>query len=274
MSYELKSAGALSGEPCRYGQSRLLVRGPQRSLDAPYVAFLGGTEVYGRFVEFPFVDSLQSRLGVDCINLGSVNAGLDSFAQDESLIGIARDAQISVMQMLGAQNISNPYYRVHPRRNDRFLQAKPALKTLYPEVDFTEFHFNKHLLCTLRDISGQRFEQVREQLQRSWVERMSTLIEALDGRVLLLWLRYQLDADTGFPEEPVLVDRSMADALRPKVQGILEFRAESAAAAHDIAGMVFGQMELPAARHMIGPKEHLRIAEALSARLEPLLPEK
>lgn len=250
------------------------MRGPHRSLDAPYVAFLGGTEVYGRFVEFPFVDSLQSRLGVDCINLGSVNAGLDSFAQDESLIGIARDAQISVMQMLGAQNISNPYYRVHPRRNDRFLQAKPALKTLYPEVDFTEFHFNKHLLCTLRDISGQRFEQVREQLQRSWVERMSTLIEALDGRVLLLWLRYQLDADTGFPEEPVLVDRSMADALRPKVQGILEFRAESAAAAHDIAGMVFGQIELPAARHMIGPKEHLRIAEALSARLEPLLPEK
>ncbi|EDZ48197.1 conserved hypothetical protein [Rhodobacterales bacterium Y4I] len=240
----------------------------------PYVAFLGGTEVYGRFVEFPFVDSLQGRLGVDCINLGSVNAGLDSFAQDETLTGIARGAQVSVLQMLGAQNISNPYYRVHPRRNDRFLQAQPALKALYPEVDFTEFHFNKHLLCTLRDISGQRFEQVREQLQRSWIERMSALIEALGGRVLLLWLRYHLEADSGFPDEPVLVDRAMADALRPKVQGILEFRAESAAAARDIAGMVFGQMELPAARHMIGPKEHLRIADALAGCLEPMLPRK
>lgn len=140
-------------------------------------------------------------------------------------------------------------------------------------MDFTEFHFNKHLLCTLRDISGQRFEQVREQLQRSWVERMSGLIKALDGQVLLLWLRYHLDADAGFPEEPVLVDRSMADALRPKVQGIVEFRAQSAAAARDIAGMVFGQMELLTARHMIGPNEHLRIAEALAAYLQPMLQE-
>ncbi|WP_264212150.1 DUF6473 family protein [Leisingera thetidis] len=274
MSYELKSAGALSGESCRYGQSRLLVRGPQRSLDAPYVAFLGGTEVYGRFVEFPFVDSLQNQLGMDCINLGSVNAGLDSFVQDETLIRIARQAHVSVLQMLGAQNISNPYYRVHPRRNDRFLQAHPALKTLYPEVDFTEFHFNKHLLCTLREISGQRFEKVREQLQRSWVERMSRLIEELDGRVLLLWLRYQLDAGAGFPDEPVLVDRTMAEALRPKVQGVLEIKASSAAAAKDIAGMIFGQMELPAARHMIGPKEHLRIAAALAGRMSPMLRKK
>ena len=271
MSYELKSAGALAGEPCRYGQSRLLVRGPQRSLDEPYVAFLGGTEVYGRFVEFPFVEALQTQIGMDCINLGSVNAGLDSFVQDDTLTGLAAKAQITVLQMLGAQNISNPFYRVHPRRNDRFLQAQPALKALYPEVDFTEFHFNKHLLCTLRQISGQRFEQVRDQLQRSWVARMSTLIEALDGRVLLLWLRYELDAGAGFPEEPVMIDRTMADALRPKVQGILEYRASSAAAAHDIAGMVFGQMELPAARRMIGPKEHVRIATALAERLGPML---
>lgn len=271
MSYELKSAGALAGEPVRYGQSRLLVRGPQRSLENPYVAFLGGTEVYGRFVEFPFVDSLQARLGMDCVNLGSVNAGLDSFAHDDSLIGVARKARLTVVQMLGAQNISNPYYRVHPRRNDRFLAAQPALKTLYPEVDFTEFHFNKHLLCSLRDISAQRFEQVREQLQRSWVDRMSRLVDELDGRVLLLWLRYALDAGAGFPEEPVLVDRTMAEALRPKVQGILEIKASSAAAAQDISGMIFGPMELPAARHMIGPKEHMKIAEALACDLEPLL---
>lgn len=271
MSYELKSAGALSGEPCRYGQSRLLVRGPKRSLSDPYIAFLGGTEVYGRFVEFPFVDVLQTQLGMDCVNLGSVNAGLDSFAQDECLTDIARNADLTVLQMLGAQNISNPYYRVHPRRNDRFLQAQPALQSLYPEVDFTEFHFNKHLLSTLREVSEQRFEQVRGQLKRSWVERMGRLIGALEGRVLLLWLRYALDGDANFPDEPVLIDRSMADALRPQVRGIVEFNTAPAAAAQDIAGMTFGQLELPAARHMIGPREHLRIAELLGGHLSPLL---
>ena len=100
---------------------------------------------------------------------------------------------------------------------------------------------------------------------------MSGLITELEGRVLLLWLRYELDADAGFTDEPVLVERAMADALRPKVQGIVEFRSSSAAAAQDISGMTFGQMELPAARHMIGPKEHLRIAEALADCLAPLL---
>lgn len=271
MSYELKSAGALSGEPCRYGQSRLLVRGPKRTLDTRYLAFLGGTEVYGRFVEFPFVDALQTQLGMDCVNLGSVNAGLDSFAQDDCLISIARGADLTVLQMLGAQNISNPYYRVHPRRNDRFLQAQPALKTLYPEVDFTEFHFNKHLLSTLREVSEQRYEQVRDQLKRSWVERMGRLIGKLDGRVLLLWLRYALEGDANFPDEPVLIDRSMADALRPRVQGVVEYTTASAAAAQDIAGMTFGQLELPAARHMIGPREHLRIAEVLGGHIAPFL---
>lgn len=271
MSYELKSAGALSGEPCRYGQSRLLVRGPERALDKPYVAILGGTEVYGRFVEFPFADSLQTQLGVDCINLGSVNAGLDSFVHDQTLIGIAQEAEICVLQMLSAQNISNPYYRVHPRRNDRFLQAHPALKTLYPEVDFTEFHFNKHLLCTLRDVSRERFSQVREQLQHSWVERMTELIAALDGQVVLLWLRYELDGSGGFRNEPVLVEQPMVDALRSKVRSVLELQTASAANARDISGMTFGQMELPAARHMIGPNEHLRIAESLAGRLAPML---
>ncbi len=271
MSYELKSAGALSGEPCRYGQSRLLVRGPERTLDAPYVAILGGTEVYGRFVEFPFVDSLQTQLGVDCINLGSVNAGLDSFVQDKTLIAIAQEADLCVLQMLSAQNISNPYYRVHPRRNDRFLQAQPALKTLYSEVDFTEFHFNKHLLCTLQEVCAQRFAQVRDQLQRSWVERMSDLIAKVGEHVVLLWLRYELDGGTGFRNEPVLVDQSMVDALRTKVRAVLEFHTASAAAARDIAGMTFGQLELPTARHMIGPKEHLRIAEALAGKLAPMV---
>ncbi|MFW8635022.1 DUF6473 family protein [Cribrihabitans pelagius] len=271
MSYELKSAGALWGEPCRYGESRLLVRGPERDLSQPYIAVLGGTEVYGRYVDIPFTAGAEQTLGVPCINLGSVNAGLDSFLRDETLLDIARAARVSVLQMLGAQNMSNPYYRVHPRRNDRFLQAQPALETLYPEVDFTEFHFNKHLLSTLRDISAGRFEQVREELQRSWVERMSRLVEVLGGRVLLLWLRYDLGRTTEFPEEPVMVDRAMADALRPKVRGLLECHAAPAGSAKDTAGMGFGQMELPAARHMIGPREHARIAGALSERLRGTL---
>ncbi|PCJ10233.1 MAG: hypothetical protein COB16_02260 [Rhodobacteraceae bacterium] len=275
MSYELTGASALSDEPCRYGTSKLLVRGPRRDLDAPYLAFMGGTEVYGRFVERPFVARLEETLGRPCINLGSVNAGLDSFVQDEELTLVARGADLTVLQVLGAQNISNRLYRVHPRRNDRFLQASDVLSELYGEVDFTEFHFNKHLLTGLESCSADRFASVRAELEAAWVARMSQMIGALDGQVVLLWLRYDLgrDANSGamLNQEPALVDRAMVDSLRSQVQGVIELPVQTAGGADDIDGMVFGQMDLPNAGHMIGPMEHMRIANAAAEGLRQVL---
>ena len=56
-----------------------------------------------------------------------------------------------MIQVSGAQNLSNRFHAVHPRRNDRFLRASTLLKTIYRDVDFTEFNFTRHLLTTLRD---------------------------------------------------------------------------------------------------------------------------
>ncbi len=36
---------------------------------------------------------------------------------------------------MGAQNLSNRFYAVHPRRNDRFLRASTLMKTIFREVD-------------------------------------------------------------------------------------------------------------------------------------------
>ena len=275
MSYELTGASALSDEPCRYGKSKLLVRGPRRDLNAPYLAFMGGTEVYGRFVARPFVSRLEETLGRPCVNLGSINAGLDSFVRDDDLKQVARGADLTVLQVLGAQNISNRLYRVHPRRNDRFLQASDALCSLYSEVDFTEFHFNKHLLTGLEACSTDRFGAVGAELEAAWVARMSLMIDDLDGRVVLLWLRYELDkgAEGSSPlgPEPPLVDSTMIDALRPRVQAVIELPVQTAAVANDVDGMVLGEMDLPAAGHMIGPMEHMRIANAAAEGLRRVL---
>ncbi len=54
MAYENLGESALDYVPCRYGKSKLLFRGPKRKLTAPYVAMIGGTETYGKFVETPF----------------------------------------------------------------------------------------------------------------------------------------------------------------------------------------------------------------------------
>ena len=275
MSYELTGASALSDEPCRYGESKLLVRGPARDLDAPYVAFMGGTEVYGRFVARPFVSRIEDQLERPCINLGSVNAGLDSFEQDRVLKKIGREADLTVLQVLGAQNISNRLYRVHPRRNDRFLQASEPLSDLYSDVDFTEYHFNKHMLTGLESCCDERFKTVRDEVQTAWVARMCSMIESLDGEVVLLWLRYDLgNEDTKgslLDQEPTLVDRPMVESLRSQVKGVIELPVQTAASADDIDGMVLGQMDLPTAGHAIGPMEHMRIANEASEMLRKIL---
>ncbi|WP_293573397.1 DUF6473 family protein [Phaeobacter sp.] len=178
-----------------------------------------------------------------------------------------RDAEKTLIQILGAQNLSNPYYKVHPRRNDRFLQAHAPLLKLFPEIDFTEYHFNKHLLSALRSCDIDRYEILREALQDCWVERMGELIGEVGTDVLLLWIKYDLDQHVLFGQEPALVDRPMVDALRSSVAGVVELPVHTAQDAADVDGMFFGQLDLPSAQRMIGPQEHHRIAEHLRSRL-------
>lgn len=271
MSYELTSASALLSDPCRYPGSKLLVRGPERDLGTDYVAFVGGTEVYGRFIRRPFVAAVEEALDTDCVNLGCTNGGLDSFLRDPGTLAIAARADLTVMQVLGAQNLCNRYYRVHPRRNDRFLSATPDLMGLYPEVDFTEFHFNRHLLQVLQEVSADRFEQVREALQEAWVEGMSRMVDRLEGRVALLWLRYDLDADQVrddvFRHEPLMVDRAMVDALIPRVKGVIELPVQTSGQCGDTEGMLFSPLEFPTAKLMLGPAEHARIAQTVALEI-------
>ena len=131
---------------CRYGRSKLLFRGPLRKTSSPYVVFVGGTQTFGRYVETPFPALVELSSGVPCINFGLQNAGLDVFLHDADVMKIAAGAHVTVVQVLGAHNMSNRYYSVHPRRNDRFIAPSKLLCSIYPEVDFAEFHFTRHLL--------------------------------------------------------------------------------------------------------------------------------
>ncbi len=142
----------LDYQPCRYGASRTLFRGPAKSLDGRYVAVLGGTEVYGRFVEQPFPDLLERRLNRTTVNFGCMNAGLDVFINDPVIMRACTQAALTVVQIVGAQNMSNRFYTVHPRRNDRFLRPARRMTEIWPDVDFSEIHFTRHLLKTLRDV--------------------------------------------------------------------------------------------------------------------------
>ena len=276
MTYENLGEGALDYLPCRYGKSKLLFRGPRRKLEGDYALFLGGTETYGKFIEQPFPALVEKRLGMPCVNFGWLNAGVDVFLNDSTVIEAAQGARVTVIQAMGAHNMSNRFYAVHPRRNDRFLKASTLMSQVFREVDFTEFHFTRHMLSTLSRMSPERYSMVREELRSAWMARMEQLLAKISGKTVLLWFAdHQPDdapeADDGLGPDPLFVDREMIEAVRPMVTEVVEATASSKALALGTEGMVFSQMEAPAAGEMLGPMAHAEAAESLSATLAGLV---
>ncbi len=277
MTYERIHDATPEYNPCRYGECKLLFRGPKRPLDGDYVGFLGSSETYGRFVERPFVDIVESEIGMPAANFGLINGGAEVFLGDMAVLDLAKRAKIKVVQVMGAHLMSNRLYSVHKRRNDRFLKPSQLLHTIYKDVDFTEFHFTRHLLRTLQERSEHKFELVRDELRSSWVARMKILVDQLGGNVVLLWMSDRSpdktsDITDGLP--PLFVDRRMLDELREAAPGVLdvvEVIAGADARARGSEGMLFAEVEAQAASELPGPAKHEEAADALIKALRPLL---
>lgn len=269
MAYERLDESPLNYNQCRYGQSKLLFRGPRRSLKKDYYAFIGGSETYGKFVEKPFVDQVEEVTGTPSANFSAINAGVDAFVHDPSLIGLCGRSKVTIVQVMGAQNMSNRYYTVHARRNDRFLKASTLLQAIYREVDFTEFSFTRHMLTALKTVSAQRFAAIEMELRAAWLSRMELMLRQIGGRRILLWLREpqpELGFATDLGAEPLFVDRSLVMRLENLVDEIVE--VDVAGGRGDLVGMAYGPMEVLAAREMLGIGMHQKIAERLNTVLQ------
>ena len=250
-----------------------MFRGPRRSLDRPYIAFLGGTETYGKYVPDPYPDLVEDAVGFAAINLACVNAGVDVYLGEPDVIDIARKAEAVVVQIMGAGNLSNRYYSVHPRRNDRFIGATPLLRSLFPQVDFTEFNFTRHMLTTLQATSKDRFAVLADELRAIWLQRMTQLLAQLPQRTVLLWLADQRPAERRglIGSDPVLVDAAMLAQLRPLAQGYVEVLVPPDARNGGLDGMAFAALDAPAAALLPGPSVHRDVAQLLAQALEPVL---
>ncbi|MGJ5620033.1 DUF6473 family protein [Sulfitobacter sp. MF3-043] len=277
MTYDALGPGALDYLPCRYGNSKLLFRGPRRDLDAPYLAFIGGTETYGKFIGQPFPAQVEKTIGTTCANFGFPNAGIDAFAHDPFVVNAAVKAKITVIQVLGTQNMTNRFYTVHPRRNDRFVSASQLLSTIYREVDFADFHFNKHMLNRLMLVSPDRFATVRTELQQAWLARMRLMLGQIKGKTILLWLSDHApqscdeNDDQNLGTDPLFVTREMMDEISPYATKVVEVVASPEAISAGTTGMVFSQMEAMAAAQMMGPGAHAEAADMLIEAINRLV---
>jgi hypothetical protein len=204
----------------RYEGSRLYVRAPLRKPMGNYIACAGGTETFGLGLARPYPALLERRTRRVCINLGVPHAGPGALLDDSALLEICAGAEQVVLQATGAAGLSNRFFTVHPRRNDRFLRASATLRALYPEIDFTDFCFVRHMLGALQGCGAVRFELVRAELRTAWSERMRLLIDRIGVPVTLVVMPTRVESgDLG--DEPLFVSREMLDALRPKLRGIV-----------------------------------------------------
>ena len=272
MTYAYRAGGGLEYYPCRYGRSRVQFRGPRRSLDGRYVLALGGTETYGLFVPRPWPAVLEKQLGLPCVNMGVPNAGLDLVLQDPDLLSAAAGAQVVVMQALPAQNMSNRYYSVHPRRNDRFLRASEALQTLFPELDFSEFSFTGHVMAALDSTCRERFARVVAELQAAWLARMKHVSSLIRGNLVLVWFAAGPPAaeDAEALTAPYLSQR-MLDSLETRLARLVVAPASARALDRGTRGLVFDPVDTAVAERMPGPLAHEELAARLHLDMVTLL---
>lgn len=263
MSYHSINADRPAEANCSYGTSKLLFRGPQRALNSSYVACLGGEETFGRFVDAPYPTILEHRLDRRCINLGSLFCGVEALTQDAGLLDIVNDSDICVLQMPCVLGQSNRFYRVHPRRNDRFVAPTPDLVALYSEEDFTDIHFVRHLLTRLKARSDARIEIVEQELRLQWIEKLSIFLGKVRPPVVLLHLEVEDYAQVSSSYDPIKLDASMIEALKTQCAASISLRVQVSGASDELEDMLFGTLQQPVAEHMIGPATHRKIAEIL-----------
>jgi len=271
--YEHPGAGALNYFPCRYGNSKLMFRGPRRRLEGVFCAMTGGTETYGKFVKTPFPALVEELTGHRIVNLGCANAGPDIFSGEAAVLKLCAPARVTVVQVLGAQNMSNRYYSVHPRRNDRFLRASQLMRSVFKEIDFTEFNFTRHMLKTLQRRTPNRFAILADELRMAWVARMMALIERIEGPVVLLDLQeYRAaPAEDGMGCDPLLVTPEMIAQISAGAAAVVTVTPSVAARAAATEGMCFAPLDGPIATQMPGPVVHQEVADALAPVLAKLL---
>lgn len=274
MSYHESGATGVEESVCRYGTSKMWFRGPKRALHVPYVACVGGTETFGRFVDSPFPAVLEQRLKKQCLNLGSLFMGAEGLAWDPEILNLMNGAEVCVLQLPPALNQSNRFYRVHTRRNDRVLEATSDLLALYPEVDFADVHFVRHLMSRLQEFSDARFEVVAAELRRAWAEALRTLLDKVSSRVLLLWLDWDHSAAVG-PDargvpDLVPITQALIDGVSDGGVATVKMTVRPSGASDDLEDMLFGTMQQPMAEYMIGPATHRAIAERLLPAIRDL----
>ncbi|MGB1234325.1 MAG: DUF6473 family protein, partial [Planktomarina sp.] len=201
-------AGALDGE---YQLGRLHFRGRQIQTTRAHITLLGGTETYGRFMPDPYAKGLRRVLDCPVRNLGVINGGLDCLQRVMQLLQPQDRVQSIVLETPGLLMQSNPFYDVHPYRNDRITRLKPLFLNVFPKVDELTLHFVGHLWHQCKTWHPEQAGRLVQMLRDTWLNTMEGILLNCPAPVHLL---HFAGNSAGGPRVTLPMIQALKDGLR------------------------------------------------------------
>lgn len=252
----------------RFGRRQRLLRGPMPDLSGRYIAFLGGEQTFGKFVEEPYTKLVQEETKLTALNIGVDGAGPGFFLNDPVLLEAACRAEVCVIEMTSAWNLSNRLYTVGRRYNRRLRAVSDMLRGLYPQVDFEQYDFVGKMLERLHALDSEKFEMIEKEMSAAWVARMKLLLESVETKKILFWFserspdeRTKIDASKARLKYPDQVTRDMIDQVAGMADGLVEcvLEPQGPKASADVRPKV--------SRNFASPRMHAMASEKLTKAL-------
>ncbi len=197
MAYGIKIEEVGGVELYRFGRSQQVFRGPKPDLSKPYIAFIGGSEPFGKFVLEPFPKLVENTIGQTCITLSTPGAGPGFFLKDPVVLETCSRAKTCVIQVMDAVPLSNRMYSVYPRRNMRLRAVSEPLRALYPQVDFSSYRYVSAMIRKLKKVDAEAYSVVLAEQQSAWLARMLELFQDIETRKILLWIKREAGSGSG-----------------------------------------------------------------------------
>lgn len=262
----------------RFGRAKQRFRGPKPNLERPYIAFIGGSETYGKFIHAPFPTLIEDHLGIACANWGTPGAGPSFFLKDPVLLEACSNARICVISIMGAVSMSNRLYTVFKRRNSRLRSTTDSLRALYPDLELSDFRFAHNMLHRMHQENPDNFKLLEIELREAWVARMKELLDDIETVRVLLWMSTRTPDEPAKPEEresyqnaPAFVTREMLERVAPMADLVVEYVAADEVAADPEDGRVFEPAQKQLAALYPGETMHQQTADLLAQPLRDVL---
>lgn len=262
----------------RFGRSKQRFRGPQPDLSQPYVAFIGGSEPYGKYVPRPFPMQVQDRLDFPCANWGTPGAGPSFFLRDPVVLEACSNAKACVISVMGAVAMSNRMYTVFKRRNSRVRETSATLKALYPHMSLGDFRFAHNMLRKMHQKNPNNFKVLEIEMREAWKARMRDLLEEIETTRVLLWMSKRAPEEEphaqdpeSFTSAPAFVNREMLEAIAPMADVLVEYVAGHGMDELAEDGRIFPEEKADAALRHPGMTMHRQVAELLEDPLRQII---